>query len=252
MKNFSKLIFPAITAAVAGAGIYAKMKRKQNQAGKEGQHVPYGPYEAVFKRPLDVILSGFALVLLSPVMIITGMLVKLKLGSPVLFTQLRPGLSGKVFRIFKYRTMTDEKDSNGELLPDEERLTGFGKLLRSTSLDELPELINILKGDMSIVGPRPLLVEYLERYDNRQKHRHDVRPGLTGLAQVSGRNSLSWEERFEDDIKYVEHITFFGDIKILFDTVKVVLRREGIHSDTSSTMDAFMGNAPGSPESIQG
>lgn len=227
------------------------MERKHKQEQKEEQHIPYGPYEAVFKRPLDVILSAFALVVLSPVMLITGILVRLKLGSPVLFTQLRPGMSGKIFRIFKYRTMTDAKDGHGKLLPDEERLTGFGKLLRSTSIDELPELINILKGDMSLIGPRPLLVEYLKRYDDRQKHRHDVRPGLTGLAQVSGRNSLSWEERFEDDLKYVEHITFFGDVKILFDTAKVVLRREGIHSDTSPTMDAFMGNAPGNRESIQ-
>ncbi len=251
MKKFSRILLSAATVAASGVGIYTEMKRKQNQAEKEGRHVPYGPYEAVLKRPVDVLLSGAALVLLSPVMAVTGALVKFRLGSPVLFTQDRPGLNAKVFRIFKYRTMTDMKDSSGNLLPDDERLTGFGKLLRSTSLDELPELINIFKGDMSVVGPRPLLVEYLERYDDRQKHRHDVRPGLTGLAQVSGRNSLSWEERFEDDVKYVERITFFGDIKILFDTVRVVLKRDGIHSDTSSTMEAFMGNSSGSLEGVQ-
>lgn len=172
----------------------------------------------------------------------TALLVRWKLGSPVLFTQLRPGLQGEIFKIYKFRTMTEEYGADGELLSDAERLTDFGKMLRSTSLDELPELINILRGDMSIVGPRPLLVEYLEKYSDTQKHRHDVRPGLTGLAQVSGRNGLSWEEKFEDDLKYVRKITFLGDLKIICKTVIAVFKKEGISSDTSATMEEFMGN----------
>ena len=159
----------------------------------------------------------------------------------MLFTQKRPGLNGKLFRIYKFRTMTNDRDESGNLLPDEKRLTKFGKMLRSTSLDELPELINIVRGDMSIVGPRPLLTEYLSRYDDRQIHRHDVRPGLTGLAQISGRNHLSWEERFEDDLKYVGNITFFGDMYIILKTIVAVLSRNGITSETSATMEEFMG-----------
>lgn len=222
--------------------IYRKTKQRQSFSASEGRHIPYGPYEAVFKRPLDAVISGMAFVLFAPILGVTALAVKVKLGSPIIFSQDRPGLDGKVFRIRKFRTMTDEKDGEGKLLPDEIRLTRFGKLLRSTSLDELPELWNILRGDMSLVGPRPLLVEYLEHYDDRQKRRHDVRPGLTGLAQVSGRNGLSWEEKFEDDVKYVEHITFLGDVKIILDTIRVVLRREGIHSRTSETMEAFTGS----------
>lgn len=223
--------------------IYSKTKRKKSTAAAERRHIPYGPYEAVLKRPLDIAASGLALVLLAPVLGAVALAVKVKLGSPVIFTQERPGLNGKVFKIRKFRTMTDERDAQGNLLSDEKRLTRFGKWLRSTSLDELPELWNILRGDMSIVGPRPLLVEYLERYDDRQKHRHDVRPGLTGLAQVLGRNGLSWDEKFEDDVKYVEHITFLGDVKIILDTIRVVLGRDGIHSNTSETMEAFTGSS---------
>ena len=174
-------------------------------------------------------------------MLMVAVLVRVKLGSPVLFKQQRPGKNEKIFNMYKFRTMTDERDENGELLPDEVRLTKFGKTLRSTSLDELPELFNIVKGDMSIVGPRPLLVRYLPLYNERQKHRHDVRPGFTGLAQVNGRNSISWEEKFEWDVKYVEHITFWGDVKIIFKTVKTVLTHEGISSASSVTMEPFQG-----------
>ena len=241
VKRYSKVFFLMIAGALIAGDIYQKTKHKKSIAALEGGHVPYGPYEAVFKRPLDVLVSSLALLLLAPILGALALAVKVRLGSPVIFSQERPGLNGKVFRIRKFRTMTDERDGEGALLSDEIRLTGFGKLLRSTSLDELPELWNILRGEMSIVGPRPLLVEYLERYNDRQKHRHDVRPGLTGLAQVSGRNDLSWNEKFEDDLKYVEHITFLGDVRIILDTIRVVFRRDGIHSHTSATMEAFTG-----------
>ena len=198
-------------------------------------------YQKYIKRGLDFILSLIASIILSPVMLRVAVLVRVKLGSPVLFKQQRPGKNEKIFNMYKFRTMTDERDENGELLPDEVRLTKFGKTLRSTSLDELPELFNIVKGDMSIVGPRPLLVRYLPLYNERQKHRHDVRPGFTGLAQVNGRNSISWEEKFEWDVKYVEHITFWGDVKIIFKTVKTVLTHEGISSASSVTMEPFQG-----------
>ena len=193
-------------------------------------------YRNGIKRILDFILSLIAIIVLSPVMLVVAVLVRVKLGSPVLFKQQRPGKDEKIFRMYKFRTMTDEKDADGRLLPDEKRLTRFGKMLRSTSLDELPELFNILKGDMSIVGPRPLLVAYLPLYNERQK-----RPGFTGLAQVNGRNSISWEEKFEWDVRYVEHVTFFLDLKIICRTVKTVIRREGITSETSATMEEFRG-----------
>lgn len=199
-------------------------------------------YQKYIKRVLDIILSLSAIILLSPVMLIVAVLVRVKLGKPILFKQMRPGKNEKIFSMYKFRTMTDGRDDKGNLLPDEVRLTKFGKMLRSTSLDELPELFNILKGDMSIVGPRPLLVQYLSLYSERQKHRHDVRPGVTGLAQVNGRNSISWEEKFEWDVKYVENITFWNDIKIILKTASVVLHRTGISSDTSATMEAFTGN----------
>ena len=237
-----KKIFYIVTAVTAVTFIFMETKKKQQTAEKEGQHVPYGPYEAVIKRPLDIIITAMALVPLLPVMGIIALLVRLKLGSPVLFKQERPGLDEKIFTLYKFRTMTDEKDKDGQLLPDEKRLTKFGKMLRSTSLDELPELFNILKGDMSLVGPRPLLVEYLPRYSKEQKHRHDVRPGLTGLAQVSGRNGISWEEKFADDVVYAGKVTFAGDIKILLKTVEIVLKRDGISSGTSETMEKFMGS----------
>ena len=201
-----------------------------------------GLYERFIKRPQDMILSAVAFVVLSPVLALTALLVRIKLGSPVLFAQDRPGRNAKVFKLYKFRTMTDGRDQKGNLLPDEDRLTPFGKKLRSTSLDELPELINIIKGDMSLVGPRPLLVRYLPRYNRHQARRHEVRPGITGLAQVKGRNALSWEEKFDWDIRYVNHVTFKGDWKIIGATVRTVLKREGISSSTSETMEEFMGS----------
>ena len=204
-------------------------------------HKAKGPYEKFIKRPLDFLLALLGLIVLSPIILITAILVRVKLGSPVLFTQDRPGRNGKVFKLLKFRSMTDAKDAEGNLLPDEVRLTNFGKKLRSTSLDELPELINIIKGDMAIVGPRPLLVRYLPRYNQHQARRHEVRPGFTGLAQVNGRNSITWEEKFDWDVKYVDNVTFLGDLKILFATVGVVLGHKGINSSTSATMEEFMG-----------
>lgn len=201
-----------------------------------------GFYEKYIKRPQDFLCASVALVVLSPVMGITAILVKKKLGSPVIFSQDRPGLDGKTFRLYKFRTMTDERDENGDLLPDEDRLPPFGIKLRSTSLDELPELINIWKGDMSVVGPRPLLVRYLSRYNEHQARRHEVRPGFTGLAQVHGRNAISWEEKFDLDVKYVDNVSFLGDWKIILQTVLTVLKREGVSSATSVTMEEFMGS----------
>ena len=201
-----------------------------------------GIYSKWGKRTIDIVLSTIAMLVLSPILLIVWLLVRIKLGSPAIFKQERPGKNGKVFKLYKFRTMTDERDENGELLPDDVRLTKFGKVLRSTSLDELPELWNIIKGDMSIVGPRPLLVRYLPLYNERQARRHEVRPGFTGLAQVNGRNSISWEEKFEWDVQYVDNITFLGDVKIILNTVKVVLKRDGISSETSVTMEEFRGS----------
>ena len=198
-------------------------------------------YARYIKRWLDFILSLFAVIVLSPILLIVALLVRIKLGSPVIFKQERPGLHEKIFTLYKFRTMTDKKDKDGNLLPDDQRLTKFGKLLRSTSLDELPELFNILKGDMSIVGPRPLLVKYLPLYNEHQKHRHDVRPGFTGWAQCNGRNAISWEEKFDLDIYYVKHVSFRLDLSIIFKTIKIVFLREGISSDTSVTMEEFRG-----------
>lgn len=185
-------------------------------------------YAKCIKRILDFILSFISIIVLMPVMLIIATLVRIKLGKPVIFKQQRPGKSEKIFTLYKFRTMTDKKDEKGNLLADTKRLTKFGKALRSTSLDELPELWNILKGDMAIVGPRPLLVEYLPLYNEEQKHRHDVRPGLTGLAQISGRNTIGWEERFEEDIEYIQNVNFVTDCKIVFKTVSKVLKKEGI------------------------
>lgn len=200
-----------------------------------------GFYEKHIKRTQDFMCALIACVVLSPVMLVIAILVKIKIGSPVLFAQERPGLNGEIFKLYKFRTMTNECDENGKLLPDKQRLTTFGKMLRSTSLDELPELIAILSGRMAVCGPRPLLVRYLPRYNAHQARRHEVRPGFTGLAQVNGRNSISWEEKFELDVEYVDHITFLGDWKIIFQTVWTVLKREGINSQTSVTMEEFMG-----------
>lgn len=193
------------------------------------EHRPYGPYEKYIKRPMDFFLSVVAIIVLSPVLLITAFLVRVNLGSPVIFTQDRPGMIGKIFKLYKFRSMSDRKDKDGNLLPDDERLTSFGRKLRSTSLDELPELFNIVKGDMSIVGPRPLLVEYLSYYTQEEKKRHDVRPGLTGWAQINGRNAIhSWEERFKFDLEYVEHVSFAMDLKIIFLTVYKVFKKSDI------------------------
>lgn len=198
------------------------------------QHKPYGPYEKFFKRPLDMILSTLALIVLSPILLITAVLVRAKLGSPVLFTQERPGKNEKIFKLYKFRTMTDKRDENGKLLPDTDRLTPFGKKLRATSLDELPELFNIAKGDMAIIGPRPLLVSYLPYYRGKEKLRHSVRPGLSGLAQVSGRNFIEWDKRLAKDVEYVEKITFLGDLKIIMMTIRQVLVHDNVAVDTTS------------------
>lgn len=210
----------------------------------EKQTVPHkkGFYERFIKRPQDFLCSLLAIIVLSPVMLITAILVRTKLGSPIIFKQERPGLNGEIFKLYKFRSMTDKKDEKGNLLPDEERLTHFGKVLRSTSLDELPELFNILKGDMAVVGPRPLLVKYLSRYNEHQARRHEVRPGFTGYAQVHGRNSITWEDKFDKDVYYVDHVSFVMDWNIIFKTVLIVLKREGISSNTSTTMEEFYGS----------
>lgn len=201
-----------------------------------------GFYEKFIKRPQDFCCALLACIVLSPVLLVVAILVRVKLGSPVMFSQERPGLNGEIFKLYKFRTMTSETDENGNLLPDEQRLTSFGKKLRATSLDELPELGCILTGKMSVVGPRPLLVKYLPLYDEHQARRHEVRPGFTGYAQANGRNALSWEDKFDMDVQYVDNITFLGDWKIIFQTVKTVLKKEGISSDTSATMEEFRGS----------
>ncbi len=193
-----------------------------------------GFYEKYIKRLLDIVLSGCALIVLSPLLVVTAILVRVKLGSPVIFCQERPGKDEKIFKLHKFRSMSDARDETGALLPDKERLTGFGKKLRSLSIDELPELWDIFRGKMSIVGPRPLLVEYLPYYTENERHRHDVRPGLTGLAQINGRNTLTWEQKFTYDLEYVQHIGFCEDIKILFRTVGKVLNRSGVQVNTQS------------------
>lgn len=239
-----------ISAILAGGTvIYALRKKyrdrkavKESKAQEQSQTHKQGFYEKYVKRPQDFCCALAAVIVLSPVMAVTAFLVRLKLGTPVIFKQERPGLNGEIFTLYKFRTMTDEKDEGGNLLPDEQRLTKFGKMLRSTSLDELPELFNILNGDMSVVGPRPLLVRYLPLYNAHQARRHEVRPGFTGYAQVHGRNAISWEEKFDLDVEYVDHVTFLRDWKIIFQTVKTVLRREGISSETSETMEEFRGS----------
>ena len=222
------VIIAAVVGVIAGvADLFCK---------KIGEHKPYGPYEQFIKRPLDAFLATGALIVLSPVLLVTAVLVRVKLGSPVLFTQDRPGRDGKVFKLYKFRSMTDARDENGELLPDEIRLTKFGRALRSTSLDELPELFNIIIGDMAVIGPRPLLVAYLPYYTEKEYHRHDVRPGLTGLAQANGRNSSSWEQTLSYDIAYVQKISFCGDLRIIFQTIYKVIKRADIVQGSENTI----------------
>ena len=204
--------------------------------------VKFNMYARLFKRPLDFFCALAAILCLSPILVVLTILGAIKMKGNPFFTQPRPGLNEKIFKLIKFRTMTNEKDANGNLLPDDVRLNAYGKFLRSTSLDELPELFNILKGDMAVVGPRPLLVKYLDRYNQEQHHRHDVRPGLTGYAQAHGRNALSWEDRFEMDVWYTRNVTFVNDVKIILDTVKAVLNHEGISSETSATMEEFKGS----------
>lgn len=242
MKKETIFFLTIMMGLLLGIGVYKETKHKQEKARAEGRHVPYGPYEACIKRPMDYMISLIALIVLSPVLFVTAILVRIKLGSPVIFTQKRPGKDEKIFELYKFRTMSNDRDENGELLPDEMRLTKFGKALRNTSIDELLELLNVMKNEMAIVGNRPLLVEYLPKYNEMQKHRHDVLPGITSLSASKKRNLASWEEKFEDDVKYVEKITFLGDLKIILDTIMIVFQRKGISSKTSVTMEVFTGN----------
>ncbi len=239
-KTIRVMAIVIVISAAAGviAGV-AQLLEKTNC------HKPKGIYEKIFKRVIDVFLSTGALIVFSPIIAITAILVRIINGSPIVYVQERPGRDEKIFKIYKFRTMTNETDANGELLPDEKRLTKFGKFLRSSSIDEILELLNIVKGDMSIVGPRPLLVRYLDRYNEEQHHRHDVRPGLTGYAQAHGRNSVSWEDKFAMDVWYTRNITFMGDLGIIIDTARSVSRHEGINSEESATMEEFMGTPDG-------
>lgn len=211
-----------------------------------------GPYETFFKRLIDIIISALFIILFFWLYLIIALIVRINLGSPVLFTQDRPGKNGKIFKLYKFRSMTDARDENGELLSNRERLTKFGKLLRSTSLDELPEFFNILKGDMSFVGPRPLLTSYLEQYNSFEMRRHEARPGLTGLSQVCGRRDLPWKERFEKDVEYVENITFLGDLKIVWITIKKVFKREGTdHFQGIGWISSYFEGHPRAGEDMQ-
>lgn len=242
MKRLS-LTVRVLSAVISIVGITAAagdwIDRKRN--GEDKIHTFNGPYEKYMKRPLDAVLAAAALILLFPVIIIIGFLVRINLGTPVLFSQDRPGLNEKIFKLYKFRTMTDERGEDGKLLPDGIRLTKFGRILRSTSLDELPELFNIIKGDMAIIGPRPLLVKYLERYTEEQHKRHDVRPGLTGLAMSRVRNGAGWDKKFELDLEYVDNISFLLDLKIIIWTIAIVLKREGINEYGQATNSEFMG-----------
>lgn len=239
MSKLGKVILgigSTIIASTAGVAIKNATEVKTDAEVGHKQ----GFYEKYVKRPQDVFFASCAIVALSPILVGTAIAVRVKIGSPVLFKQERPGLNEDSFMLYKFRTMTNAINDQGELLSDEERLTAFGKILRSTSLDELPELINIIKGDMSIVGPRPLLVKYLAYYTSEQKKRHSVRPGLTGYAQVSGRNELDWDDKFVLDVKYVNNISFLGDMRIVFQTIGKVLKREGISPESSATMEDFV------------
>ena len=241
MKSFKKTAL-ALAGLLTVSTSIVGLKNAIDAESDETIGHKQGFYEKYIKRPQDFFCASAATMVLSPVLAGTAFMVKKKLGSPVLFRQDRPGKNGEVFKLYKFRTMTDERDENGEMLSDEQRLTRFGRLLRSTSLDELPELFNIIKGDMSVVGPRPLLVRYLPRYNEHQARRHEVRPGLTGLAQIKGRNSISWQERFNYDVDYVDEITFLNDLSIIFRTVETIISRKGVSSETSVTMEDFEGN----------
>lgn len=242
MKKNKISIVVICGSILGGCGHFIKKISKSNRVELKNMKHKQGIYEKYIKRPQDFLCALIALIVLSPIMLITAILVRIKLGTPIIFKQERPGLNGKIFTLYKFRTMTDQRDENGELLPDDVRLTKFGKMLRATSLDELPELINIINADMSVVGPRPLLKEYLPLYNEHQARRHEVRPGFTGYAQVNGRNAITWEDKFDKDVYYVDHISFLGDWKIIFQTVKTVLKREGISSNSSVTMEPFRGN----------
>jgi len=241
MKIFAKLCKVILLISIFAGGIAFVV---ETLAAKKAKNIKSkGIYEKFVKRPMDCFLATLCLLIFSPLMLILAILVRIFLGSPVLFEQDRPGKDGKVFKLYKFRTMNDKKDENGELLADEMRLTAFGKILRSSSLDELPELFNIIKGEMSLIGPRPLLVQYLPLYNQEQARRHEVRPGLTGLAQSRGRNSLSWEEKFKLDVEYVDHITFLGDMKIIIDTIRGIINAEGISAVGEATMPLFIGES---------
>lgn len=246
MKKLTKILQRVVTSIIAvsvtvGGIAFVQERIIEKRESKQEIH-SMGFYERYIKRPQDCFLATGAVIVLCPILAVITLIVRLKLGSPVLFTQERPGRYEQIFKIYKYRTMTNQCDANGNVLSDEARLTDFGKKLRSTSLDELPELINIIKGDMAVVGPRPLMPQYLTRYNKYQARRHEVRPGLTGYAQVHGRNSITWEDKFDKDVFYVDHISFVGDWKIIFETIVSVLRHEGINSETSATMEEFMGS----------
>jgi len=246
MNKFLKVFFKiagcisAFAAMIAGMAFIAERIEELKNYGKELKHKPYGVYERFVKRPLDCFLSTGALIVFSPILAVTAFLVKTKLGSPVLFTQERPGKDEKIFKLYKFRTMTDARDENGELLPDDIRLTKFGKALRATSLDELPELANIVKGNMAVIGPRPLLVNYLPYYTKEEKQRHDVRPGLTGLAQVNGRNTITWKEKFTHDVNYVNNISFKQDLEIIVETVLKVVKKSDIRVGSEFKAGKFL------------
>ncbi len=244
MKKILKFIGAIIAMAFAAAAAAFLFERKEEHIPDKKQKLPHRPcgiYEQYLKRPLDCFLSAGALIVFSPVLIVLTVVGAIEMGGNPFFFQERPGKDEKIFKLIKFRTMNNKKDKDGNLLPDEQRLTKYGIFLRSTSLDELPELINILKGDMAIIGPRPLLVRYLDRYNDEQRRRHEVRPGLTGLAQVSGRNAITWEEKFRYDVEYVDHMCLQLDIRIILKTINAVVRHEGISSETSATVEEFMG-----------
>lgn len=239
MKKIFQSFVLGIIGTVMGVTVYQATKNQQQKAREEKYHIPYGPYEAFIKKPLDTVISGTALILLSPLFLVLTISGTIYMRGNPFFIQERPGKDGKIFRLIKFRTMDNRRDQNGKLLADAERLNVYGKYLRKTSLDEIPELINILKGEMALVGPRPLLVEYLPFYNEKEKHRHDVRPGLTGLSQVNGRNLLEWKERFKLDVVYTKKVTFVSDLKIILKTISKVLNRSDILENTMAAEPNF-------------